>query len=78
LEAHSVERKLAAMFATDVEGYGDLMERDEVGTLRTLCVHQIQMSPSLPFTNATLDGGRGRAAGGRGAPAWRSARPATD
>jgi TolB-like protein len=36
LEAHSVERKLAAIFAADVEGYSRLMERDEVGTLRTL------------------------------------------
>src|SRR6266404_4943747 len=34
------------------------------------CVHQIRMSPSLPFTNVTVVGG------GRGAPAWRSARPA--
>jgi hypothetical protein len=30
------------------------------------CVHQIQMSPSLPFRNVTAVGGR--AAGGRGAP----------
>jgi DNA-binding transcriptional LysR family regulator len=31
-----------------------------------ICVHQIQMSPSLPFRNVTGVGGR--AAGGRGAP----------
>jgi hypothetical protein len=31
------------------------------------CVHQLQMSPSLPFRNVTV--ARGRAAGGRGAPA---------
>jgi hypothetical protein len=30
LEAHSVERKLAAIFAADVEGYSRLMERDEL------------------------------------------------
>src|ERR1700722_5661487 len=36
LEAHSVERKLAAIFAADVEGYSRLMVQDEVGTLRTL------------------------------------------
>ena len=36
MAAHSVERKLAAIFAADVEGYSRLMERDEVGTLRTL------------------------------------------
>jgi len=36
VEAHSVERKLAAIFAADVEGYSRLMGQDEVGTLRTL------------------------------------------
>jgi TolB-like protein/class 3 adenylate cyclase/tetratricopeptide (TPR) repeat protein len=36
VEAQSVERKLAAIFAADVEGYSRLMGRDEVGTLRTL------------------------------------------
>jgi adenylate cyclase len=36
LEARTVERKLAAIFAADVEGYSRLMGRDEVGTLRTL------------------------------------------
>jgi len=36
LDAPSVERKLAAIFAADVEGYSRLMGRDEVGTLRTL------------------------------------------
>jgi TolB-like protein/class 3 adenylate cyclase len=36
LEAHRVERKLAAIFAADVEGYSRLMGRDEVGTLRNL------------------------------------------
>jgi adenylate cyclase len=41
LEAHSVERKLAAIFAADVEGYSRLMERDEVGTLRTLTGYRV-------------------------------------
>ena len=36
LEAPSVERKLAAIFAADVEGYSRMMGRDEVATLRTL------------------------------------------
>src|SRR5713226_5029334 len=36
LEAHSVQRKLAAIFAADVEGYSRLMGIDEVGTLRRL------------------------------------------
>jgi adenylate cyclase len=40
LEAHSVERKLAAIFAADVEGYSRLMGRDEVGTLRTLTAYR--------------------------------------
>jgi adenylate cyclase len=36
LEGRTVERKLAAIFAADVEGYSRLMGRDDVGTLRTL------------------------------------------
>jgi adenylate cyclase len=41
LEAHSVERKLAAIFAADVEGYSRLMGRDEVGTLGTLTAYRV-------------------------------------
>jgi len=41
LEAHSVERKLAAIFAADVEGYSRLMGQDEVGTLRTLTSYRV-------------------------------------
>src|SRR3984893_13151721 len=41
LEAHSVERKLAAIFAADVEGYSRLMGRDEVGTLQTLTAYRV-------------------------------------
>ena len=40
MEAHSVERKLAAIFAADVAGYSALMGRDEVGTLRTLTAYR--------------------------------------
>jgi len=40
LEAHSVKRKLAAIFAADVEGYSRLMGIDEVGTLRTLTAYR--------------------------------------
>jgi adenylate cyclase len=36
VETRSVERKLVAIFAVDVEGYSRLMGQDEVGTLRTL------------------------------------------
>ena len=35
-EEEETVRKLAAIFAADVEGYSRLMERDEVGTLRRL------------------------------------------
>jgi adenylate cyclase len=41
LEAHSVERKLAALFAADVEGYSRLMGLDEVGILRTLTAYRV-------------------------------------
>src|SRR5215475_11863780 len=41
VEAHSVERKLAAIFAADVEGYSRLMGQDEVGTLRTLTAYRV-------------------------------------
>jgi adenylate cyclase len=41
LEAPSVERKLAAIFAADVAGYCALMGRDEVGTLRTLTAYRV-------------------------------------
>ena len=41
LEAHSVERKLSAIFAADVEGYSRLMGLDEVGTLRTLTAYRV-------------------------------------
>ena len=41
MEARSVERKLAAIFAADVEGYSRLMGRDEVGTLRTLTAYRV-------------------------------------
>jgi TolB-like protein/Tfp pilus assembly protein PilF len=41
LETRSVERKLAAIFAADVEGYSRLMGQDEVGTLRTLTAYRV-------------------------------------
>jgi adenylate cyclase len=41
LEARSVERKLAAIFAADVEGYSRLMGRDEVATLHTLTAYRV-------------------------------------
>jgi adenylate cyclase len=41
LESQTVERKLAAIFAADVEGYSRLMGRDEVGTLRTLTAYRV-------------------------------------
>jgi class 3 adenylate cyclase len=47
LEAHSVERKLAAIFAADVEGYSRLMGLDEVGTLRTLNRYRAIIDPLI-------------------------------
>jgi adenylate cyclase len=41
LEARSVERKPAAIFAADVAGYSRLMGRDEVGTLRTRTAYRV-------------------------------------
>jgi hypothetical protein len=41
VEAHSVERKLAAIFAPDVAGYSALMGRDKVGTLRALNAYRV-------------------------------------
>ena len=41
MEAHTVERKLAAIFAADVVGYSRLMGQDEVGTLRTLTAYRV-------------------------------------
>ena len=35
-----VQRRLAAIFAADVEGYSRLMDLDEVGTLGTLTAHR--------------------------------------
>ncbi len=40
---HDIERKLAAIFAADVEGYSRLMSIDEVGTLRTLTAYRQTM-----------------------------------
>src|SRR5438270_13281992 len=47
LEVHRVDRKLAAIFAADVEGYSRLMGRDEVGTLRTLTTHRAIIDPLI-------------------------------
>jgi len=39
LDAHSVERKLAAIFAADVAGYSRLMGADEEGTHERVKAH---------------------------------------
>jgi adenylate cyclase len=36
MEAHGIERKLAAILSADVKGYSRLMVEDEVATIRTL------------------------------------------
>lgn len=40
---HRIERRLAAIFAADVEGYSRLMSRDEVATLRALTARRETM-----------------------------------
>jgi adenylate cyclase len=47
LEQRTVERKLAAIFAADVEGYSRLMGQDEVGTLRTLNRYRAIIDPLI-------------------------------
>src|SRR3954451_14422850 len=39
-DAQRVERRLAAILATDVAGYARLINHDEVGTLRALAAHR--------------------------------------
>lgn len=40
MPVHQVERKLAAIFAADIDGYSRLMARDEGGTLTRLRAHR--------------------------------------
>src|SRR5215472_10535164 len=40
MEAHRVERKLAAILSADVKGYSRLMGEDEVATIRTLTAYR--------------------------------------
>ena len=47
MEPRSIERKLAAIFAADVEGYSRLMGLDEVGTLRTLNRYRAIIDPLI-------------------------------
>jgi class 3 adenylate cyclase len=41
---HHVERKLAAILAADVVGYGRLMGSDEFGTLQALKAHRRELT----------------------------------
>jgi adenylate cyclase len=43
MEALNVERRLAAIMATDVVGYSRLMEVDEAGTLARLRAHRLEL-----------------------------------
>ena len=66
--AEQVQRKLAAIFAADVEGYSRLMCIDEVGTLRTLT------NRSTPMADGE-NGVSGAAIGSvPPSPVWRSSR----
>ena len=38
--SHSLERKLAAIFSTDVKGYSRLMGDDEVATVHTITAYR--------------------------------------
>src|SRR6266545_7840192 len=40
MEAHHIERRLAAILSADVKGYSRLMGEDEEATLRTLTTHR--------------------------------------
>src|SRR5881628_3113831 len=43
-EGHPMERKLAAIFSTDVKGYSRLMGEDEEATIRTLTAYREVMA----------------------------------
>ena len=43
MEVHNVERRLAAILATDVVGYSRLMEVDEAGTLARLKTVRLEL-----------------------------------
>src|SRR5215468_11023944 len=47
VDVSEIERKLAAIFAADVEGYSRLMGLDEVGTLRTLNRYRAIIDPLI-------------------------------
>jgi adenylate cyclase len=59
MEAHQVERKLAAILHADVKGYSRLIAEDEVATLRVLGAYLERM-------NALVQHHGGRAVGSRG------------
>ncbi|MBI3801724.1 MAG: tetratricopeptide repeat protein [Deltaproteobacteria bacterium] len=59
MEAHSVTRKLAAIFHADVQGYSRLIGKDEVTTLRTVASY-LEMMRTLVGQHG------GRAIGSRG------------
>jgi class 3 adenylate cyclase len=43
-EDHPMERRLAAIFSTDVKGYSRLMGEDEIATIRTLTAYRELMA----------------------------------
>ena len=59
-----VQRKLAAIFAADVEGYSRLMSLNEVGTLRALTAHREVMDSLTLTLGATMITTNGEAANG--------------
>jgi adenylate cyclase len=47
MEAPHLERKLVAILAADIEGFGTHMERDEAGTLAVLSSHRLIIDASI-------------------------------
>ena len=59
MEAHRVERKLAAILHADVKGYRRLIGEDEVGTLRVLDAYLERMNNLVKHHGGHAVGSRG-------------------
>ena len=59
MEAPSLERKLVAILAADVEGYSRHMERDEAATLAALSAHRVIVDDLISSFNGRITGTAG-------------------
>ena len=59
MEAQGVERRLAAILAADVAGYGRLMEVDEEATLRALTAYREVIDGLVAKHRGRIFGGAG-------------------